>query len=192
MPSGAASWWRGPAHRAARSSKQERRTRFLTRLKNGVSNAEAVSSAVFDAMLRRVGAASVSDLFERHRGVDVTGSVTVTLQETAVPPPSPKALPVAAAILVRGAAIALAKLLVDSRLIRERLEAEGMSRPEERQFRVRHNVLVIWVVQGALFDDDGWPGAGPGDSAAVRRIKRRTLAGQWLAREGIGLAVAPA
>ncbi|MBS0174567.1 MAG: hypothetical protein JSR64_11070 [Nitrospira sp.] len=168
---------------------QERRARFIAKLKAGMSDPNALTAEVFTSLLAHVGASSVSELFGRQRNVNLTGIVRIMIEALPAPPPSPKALPVAVAIIVRSVVTSLTQMLAHSRVMRERLDAEGMSRPEEPRFRILHNVLVAWVVPESIFDDDGWPGALPGDSAGVKRTKRRATAGQWLAREGIGLAV---
>jgi hypothetical protein len=166
---------------------QERRNRLIAKLKAGMSDADALSDAAFDAILRRLGVQNVNELFEEHQGVSLTEVVKVVIEEKPAPPPSPKALPIVAAVLIRDAIASLAKMLVDSRFIRERLEAEGMGRPEMPGFRVRQSVLVVWITADSVFDDDGWPGALAGDAPAVKRVRRRVAAGPWLAREGIGL-----
>jgi hypothetical protein len=65
-------------------------------------------------------------------------------------------------------------------MVREQMEAAAHGRPDDPQLRPLRNVLVVWVVPQTLFQDNDWPGA---DAAA-----RRQAAGDWLAREGIGLA----
>lgn len=170
---------------------QERRSRILVRLRAGMKNGAALTDSVFDSMLAQIGAGSVSEWFDRGRGVNLAGSVTITMEERPAPPPSPRALPVAAAVLVRGSVSPLARLLMESRMVRQCLESNGLARPEEPNFRALQSILVIWVIPESVFDDDSWPGAMPGDAAAAKRAKRRLAAGQWLAKEGIGLAPLP-
>lgn len=171
---------------------QERRNRLIVKLRAGVSDPDVISDVSFDAILNRLGVRTISEWLEEQHGVSLAGTVSVTMSEGIAPQPSPRALPIVAAVLIRSAVSSLAKLLVESRFIRERLESEGMGRPEVPGFRVRQSVLVIWITAESTFDDDGWPGALGGDSDVVKRARRRVAAGQWLAREGIGLATLPA
>jgi hypothetical protein len=99
-----------------------------------------------------------------------------------------RALPIAAALLIRDAALlSVAQLLSDSKAVRERLIPYGLERPPDPTLRLREPLLIVWIVPEALFDDADWPG-GNGGSPAQQRALRRAAAGTWLAREGIGLA----
>jgi hypothetical protein len=158
----------------------ERRARLIAHFKAAVSNPDVVSDAVLDGLLARAGADNVNAFFDRRSRVAAAGAVQVTISEEAPQPPSPKPLPVAAAILVRESAAGLAQLLSDSRMAREQLESSALGRPEDSSLRMLRSLLVIWILPAATFEDADWPGA---DAAA-----RRLAAGQWLAREGIGLA----
>ncbi len=103
----------------------------------------------------------------------------------------PKPLPIGAALLIRDAAgFSVAQLLVDSKTVRERLRSYGLERPFDPELRVREPLLVVWVVPASLFDDADWPGGDTG-TADERRAARRATAGEWLAREGVGLVAIP-
>ncbi len=100
-------------------------------------------------------------------------------------------LPIAAALLIRDATgLSIAQLLADSKTVRERLTPYGVERPPDPTLRLREPVLVVWIVPEALFDDADWPG-GNGGGPAQQRALRRAAAGEWLAREGIGLVATP-
>jgi hypothetical protein len=160
---------------------QERRTRFVNRLKAVLDQPGVLTAAAMDQLLQQMGASSVGDLMQRLRGVGLTGAMQVTFTQPALPPLSPKPLPISAAILIRDSGFSLADLLVDSKIAREQLEPLGLSRPEDPSLRMRQPLLVVWIVPQAVFSDAGWPGA----TVATRRA----AAGDWLAREGIGLVV---
>ena len=102
---------------------------------------------------------------------------------------SPRPLPIAAALLIRDSAeLSVAQLLADSKAVRERLRAYGVERPPDPALRLRHPLVLVWIVPRALFEDADWPGGDAGPPAQ-RAAARRASAGAWLAREGIGLAV---
>jgi hypothetical protein len=158
---------------------QERRQRFVTRLRAAFNQPALLSDARFDDWLRSTGATSVSDLLTNYRGVLHTGAMQVTIDQPAPPPTSPKALPVAAAILVRDQGFVVGQLLMESKLVRQRLDTLGLGRPRDASVKQRESLLVVWVLPATVFNDTDWPGASAGE--------RRAAAGQWLAREGIGL-----
>jgi hypothetical protein len=104
---------------------------------------------------------------------------------------TPRPLPIAAALLIRDAAgLSVAQLLADSKAVRERLTPYGVERSPDPTLRLREPLLIVWIVPEALFDDADWPGGG-GGTASQQRAGRRAAAGEWLAREGIGLVAAP-
>ena len=115
----------------------------------------------------------------------------VRFSAAAAAAPRAIALPVTVWLLVRDADLGLAALLSESRRLRRRLDPAEYAAPRPRDLPQRHPMLVAWLVPGALFDDDDWPGATPGMTPVARRAARRQRAGHWLAREGIGLAVMP-
>jgi hypothetical protein len=120
---------------------------------------------------------------------------TVDAQITFAPPravsTTAKPLPIAAALLIRDAdGLSIAQLLVDSKSVRERLRYYGIERPSDPELQAREPLLVIWLVPQSLFDDADWPGGASG-TPAERRAGRRAAAGEWLAREGVGLVAIP-
>jgi hypothetical protein len=181
-----------PADRAV--LEQERRTRFLDRIRKALDQPDAFSDAVFDDWLKSVGAASVNDLFERFQGSVELGAVKVTFAPPAAVNGTPRPLPIAAAIVVRDAAsFSLAQLLADSKAIVDRLQPLGLERSDDRTLRLRRRLIVVWVVPEGVFDDADWPGGDDGGlSADQRRTRRRVAAGAWLAAEGIGLVTTQA
>jgi len=180
-----------PADRAV--LEQERRTRFLDRIRKALDQPDAFSDAVFDEWLKSVGAGSVNDLFERFEGSVELGAVKVTFAPPAAVDGTPRPLPIAAAIVVRDAAgFSLAQLLADSKAIVDRLQPLGLERSDDRSLRLRRRLIVVWVVPEAVFDDADWPGGDAANlNAGQRRTRRRVAAGAWLAAEGIGLVTTP-
>jgi hypothetical protein len=170
---------------------QERRTRFLDRVRATLHAPTLFTGAALDAWLREVGAESVGDLLTRYRGTVHAGAVQVTFAPPDPVPPSPRALPVAAALLIRDADFSVGDLLAESKTVRARLEGLGLHRPPDPALRPRQPLLTVWVVPGTVFDDADWPGAAAGMTADQARAARRAAAGAWLAREGIGLVATP-
>jgi hypothetical protein len=156
-----------------------RRSRFIARIRARFDQPAAFTDGVLDRWLRTIGAASVSDLMARFRGVVLTGPMRVSFDLPDAGPLTPRPLPVAAALLIRDGGFSVADLLRESKVIREQLDRFGVERPPDPALRVRERLIVVWVVPVSIFDDADWPG---GDPAA-----RRASAGAWLAREGIGL-----
>jgi hypothetical protein len=170
---------------------QERRNRFLVRIRAALDQPSGFTDAVFDTWLQSVGATSVSDLMTRLQGTVQSSAVQVAFSLPDPRPPSPKALPVTAAILIRDAGFPISQLLTESKMLREHLEKQGFERPPDPTFPIRYPILVVWIVPITLFDDDGWPGGNGGMTPDARRDARRSIAGQWLAREGIGIVATP-
>jgi hypothetical protein len=157
-----------------------RRAAFAERMRAALDQPDVFDDDALDAWLARVGAASAGDLLARFAGSVDPGTVTVAFAPPAAVPETPKPLPIVAAVLVRGDGFSLSDLLAESSVARERLVALGAVAPAADGLRQRNAALVIWVVPQATFDDADWPGANAD--------ARRTNAGAWLAREGIGLA----
>lgn len=168
-----------PADPAARET--ERRNRLKQRLKAAVADADVVTDEAIDRLVSRTGASTLNEYFELHKLTGALGAVRVQFVEAPAPQPSPKPLPVAAAILVREGDLPLVQLLGASRAIREHMESAGLGRTADNSVKMRFGLLVVWVLNEAVFQDADWPGA------TVEA--RRQAAGEWLAREGIGLAV---
>jgi hypothetical protein len=98
-----------------------------------------------------------------------------------------------AAVLIRdSSAFSLAQLLDDSKSIRERMLANGLALSTSNGTRPRQRLVVVWVLDGAIFADADWPGATAGQTPDQAQAARRAAASNWLADEGIGLvATAP-
>lgn len=170
---------------------QERRTRFLARIRSALDQPLSFSDELLDKWLFSVGAASVSDLITRLQGTVQSSAVQVTFSPPDSSPPSPKALPITAALLIRDAGFSIANLLMESKMLREQLEKQGLEQSPDPSLPLRHPLLVVWVVPVTAFDDSDWPGGGTGMSPEALRNARRVIAGEWLAREGIGLVATP-
>jgi hypothetical protein len=78
---------------------QERRTRFLARIRSALDQPVSFTDELLDKWLFSVGATSVSDLMTRLQGTVQSGAVQVIFSPPDPTPPSPKALPIAAALL---------------------------------------------------------------------------------------------
>jgi hypothetical protein len=166
---------------------QERRARLLARIRAVLDQPGAFTDESFDRWLKSVGAESVGDLLARYQGTVFGGGVTVTFSPPDPAPPSPRALPIAAAIMIRDAGFSVAQLLMESKMARERLDRMGVERQADPAFRLREPLLIVWVVPVSIFDDADWPGGAQGMNNDQLRTARRAAAGAWLAREGIGL-----
>ena len=166
---------------------QERRPRFLARLRTVLHQPEAFTDAIFDDWLRRVGAASVGDLMTRFHGVVSTGTLRIRYSDPAAPPPSPRELPITAAVLLRDQPIALADIVSQSKLVREHLLEAGVERARAADTSARAPILMVWMVPETVFDDDDWPGGTTG-APAERRLLRRRAAADWLGPQGIAFA----
>jgi hypothetical protein len=171
---------------------QERRLRFVALTRDALDQPEAFSDSLLDAWLQEVGATGVGDLLTRARGVVLPGTVRVAFSPPLDAPPSPVLLPISAAILIRDAGFSVAGLLRESKAVRSLLAPQGVERPHDPILRPRGLPLIVWMIPEGVFDDEDWPGGEPGMNAAALRAARRQAAGQWLLREGIGLAAVPA
>lgn len=171
----------------------ERRTRFLAKIRAALRQPGAFSDEVFDRWLAETGATSVGDLLTHYRGQLLTGAMQLTYSAPAADiPPSPKALPITSAVFVRDAGFSVAQLLADSKLVAAQLADAGVERAPATDAAAKTGVIVTWVVPDTVFDDTDWPGGDAGTTPQQKRALRRAAAGQWLAREGIGLVVTAA
>lgn len=169
---------------------RERRDRFLTRIRTTLHQPDAFTDGIFDDWLRRIGAESVSDLMTRFRGVISTGTLRIRYSDPTAPPPSPRELPITAAVLLRDQPISLAEILSHSKMVREHLREAGVERARDADMNVRAAILVVWMVPETIFDDDDWPGGTTGP-VAEKRLLRRRAAAAWLGPQGIAFAPTP-
>jgi hypothetical protein len=169
----------------------ERRLRLVQRMRATLDQPARFDDVRLESMLHEAGVESVTDLLERFRGTVVPA--TATLEFSAAPPaaPTPVALPVTAAVLVRDVGFSVSELLASTRLVRERLAPLSIERPVDPALHRRNAIVGIWIVPVETFDDADWPGAPAGQNAAQRRAARRAAAADWLAGEGIGLVIPP-
>jgi hypothetical protein len=166
---------------------KERRLRFIARVRAVLHQPEALGDALFDDWLRRLGAVSVGDLMTRFHGVISTGTLRIRYSDPAAPPPSPRELPITAAVFLRDQPIALADIVSHSKLIREHLREAGVERARDADASARAPILMVWMVPETVFDDDDWPGGTTG-TPAERRLLRRRAAAAWLGPQGIAFA----
>ena len=169
---------------------KERRDRFIARIRTALHQPDAFTDAIFDDWLRRVGAESVSDLMTRFHGVISTGTLRIRYSDPTAPPPSPRELPITAAVLLRDQPIALAEILSQSKMVREHLREAGVERARDADASTRAPILMVWMVPETIFDDDDWPGGTTG-TPAEKRLLRRRAAAAWLGPQGIAFAPTP-
>ncbi len=165
----------------------ERRARLLARLRAGFQQPDVLTDAAFDDWLRQFGADSVGDLLARIGDQLTSGALQVQFSAPTGDAPSPRRLPLSAAVLVRDQPLDVAQLLADSKLVRDQLDDLGVKPTPDPDSISRHAVLVVWMVPDITFDDKDWPGGDGASSDLAARESRRQTAGRWLAREGIGL-----
>jgi hypothetical protein len=172
---------------------QQRRAQLLARLKAGFAQPDALSDAIFDAWLTEVGATSVGDLMTRYQGQLGMASLKVQFGPPGAATSAPRRLALSAAILIRDQPISVADLLSDSKIVRDQLDNHGAETAVDDVGAVVQNpIVVVWMVPDATFDDADWPGGEAATTTAQGRQLRRSRAGTWLAREGIGLVPTPA
>jgi hypothetical protein len=168
----------------------ERRDRFLARIRAALHQPDAFTEAIFDDWLQRSGAVSVSDLMTHFRGVISTGTLRIRYSDPAAVPPSPRELPITAALLLRDQPISLVEVVSQSKIVVEQLREAGMERARDADTSARAPILVVWVVPVTMFDDDDWPGGTSGTNAEKRLLRRRAAA-TWLGPQGIVFAPTP-
>jgi hypothetical protein len=136
------------------------------------------------ALVSSAGATSVGNFLQNVQAPDfATAVMSLTFDAPAPVSTQRRPLPVTVALLVRDAPLAVADLLQDTARVRERLAGVGVERPQSNGSRPRAPIVVAWVVPESIFTDGDWPGQD--------ETERRTKAGEWMAREGIGLVPVP-
>jgi hypothetical protein len=160
----------------------------LARADDGAApRVDAVWRGAIAARYRPVGEPVTEFAAEWSAGVPdpdaATAHATVTLAPPAPATAQAQRLPIVVALLVRDGPLAISALLAETKAARRRLAPAGLEQSGDPALRLRHAVVMAWVVPSTVFDDPDWPGA---DAAA-----RRLAAGNWLAREGIGLVAVP-
>jgi hypothetical protein len=156
-----------------------RRTELLAEIRDDLGDPARFEIEDLDALAANTKATTVGELLARD-GVDRFGVLQVDFGEAQPGSDAARPLPIAAALLIRAAPLSVAELVVESKRVRRLLEPAGLGRPKDDRLPLRNPFVVIWVVPASVFDDPDWPGATAG--------ARRAAAGEWLAREGLGLA----
>jgi len=169
-----------------------RRTRLRTRLQATMADPVALTEIALDSLLDNVGVETVGQLLDDRIDVQPLSALNVTFSEPEFAPTSPQVLPVSAAVLIRDDTLSVSELLIESKQLLDVLYHSGLERARDPGWKIRNDFLVIWIIPETVFDDDDWPGGGPGMNATQRREARRMAAGEWLAREGIGLVTTAA
>jgi hypothetical protein len=136
-----------------------------------------------DALIASVGATSVKKFLDLDHTPQHALATHVRFDAPAPVSASATALPIVVALLIRPEPLDVAELVHQSKELRERLKGVGVERPPNGRLRLRNAILVGWIVPSTFFDDSAWPGNN--------NTTRRANAGEWLAREGIGLIAVP-
>jgi hypothetical protein len=168
------------------AERSEARFRLTGLSSDGLPRVDALWRGEITARFRRGGepitAVATQTPDDRTITATVTFDAPAPVSQAALP------LPVAVALIVR-AEPAVAELLREVGIIRERLGSLGVERPPDDRLRPRRPLVIGLIVPETVFDDADWPGATAGMTVAEQRAARRAAAGRWLAREGIGLVV---
>ncbi|HKE86163.1 MAG TPA: hypothetical protein VKB50_20525 [Vicinamibacterales bacterium] len=171
---------------------EERSKRLLERIRAHVDQPAAFTEATLRTWIIHQRAGSVGELLGRGQAGLRVGTIQIGFSPAESGEPTSKSLPLAGLFLIRDAGFSVAQLLMESRLARVGLKPMGLERSPQPPLKSRESLIVIWMVPETVFDDPDWPGGNPGMTPAALRTARRNEAGQWLAREGIGLVAAPA
>lgn len=166
-----------------------RRERVVARLRALFDAPDAADDDLVDRWLAAAHVSSVGDLLAGTGRTVHAEAVQVTFSPPEGGPPIPTTLPLTAALMARDTGFSVTALLADSKAAREQMLTLGLSPPRDATLPRRNDAVPVWIVPVSVFDDDGWPGGAQGMNQAQRRAARRQAAGQWLAREGIGLVV---
>ncbi len=169
-----------------------RRTQLRTRLEAVMADPVALTEPALDNLLDKVGVDTVGELLAGQIDIQPLSALSVTYSAPVFAPTSPQVLPISAAVLIRDDPLSVSELLIESKRLLDVLTHSGLERARDPGWTIRHDFLVIWIIPETVFDDDDWPGSGPGMNATQRREARRLAAGEWLAREGIGLVTTAA
>jgi hypothetical protein len=164
-----------------------RRAALMTELQGSMGHPTVLTDLVLDQWLAEIGVTSVGDLIAGHRGSMVPGVVQIRMSGPPQQPiPTPKALPIVAAVVIRDVNFSVAQLLMESKMLREQLTERGIDVPKASSLPALNPFLVVWAVPIAVFDDAAWPGVG--GNAAALHTDRRHNASLWLGPEGIAIA----
>lgn len=182
----------GPLPTDPLAREARRRTALVAHVATRLSGSAAYAPERADDVVRQwftaTGSETVSDLLQR--GDVAEFAATLTYADPGAGGALPRTLPVSVALLVRPADVSVADLLQESKQLAVQLPELGLGRPPSTEVPARVPVVVAWVLPRSVFDDAGWPGATASD-APTANAQRRTAAGRWLAREGIGLLALP-
>jgi hypothetical protein len=136
------------------------------------------------ALVKSAGASSVGNFLQNAQAPDfATAVMSLAFDRPAAVSAQRRPLAVTVALLVRDAPLDVAGLLQDTTTVKERLAGVGVERPQANGARPRTPIVVAWVVPDSIFTDSDWPGQD--------ETERRTKAGDWMARQGIGLVPVP-
>jgi hypothetical protein len=158
----------------------QRRAQYMNEIEAAMNQPAALTDAVFDSLLQTAGARSVADVMAT-AGNARFAAAQLSFSDPGQPQPSVALVPLSAALMIVDAGFSIADLLMQTKIVRDRLEPLGLDVTVDAAYPLRAPFLVAWIVPAAVFNDSGWPGASP--------ALRIGAAGSWLADEGIGLVV---
>lgn len=157
-----------------------------------VSGADAVwSGTVLLHVATGLGTITAADVTEQPATVDgrpVDIGLEFSAPPAVAPADPPFALPAVVGFLVADASASVLDLLQRTESARRATARYVASAPPAGAPARLHDRLVCWLVPGAAFDDDGWPGGDAGTTAA-RRAARLALAQTWLTTQGISVVL---
>lgn len=150
------------------------------------NNTAAATDQVIDSFLAKSGVQNIATLLEK------PNQVTLSQLQLMISDPIGGAgfkkmeFPVALAVLIRDPSEpqnSLTELVSAARLIQQQLRKAGFEPQIASQAGGQGTAAVVLVVPESWFEDQDWPG--------TNKTERIEKAGDWMAREGIGLAVIP-
>lgn len=164
----------------------ERRSHLIDIIKENSTDPTVVTDSLLDRFLQSHNVASLSDLLEKSSEI-YPANVSVRFTDDQGVPPIAQQYPISGLIVICEDDFSIRDKLVKTKLLRERMQRAGIEKPEVKHLFPKNTLVIIWIVNEEIFDDQHWPGGDTGMSTAARRIARKTSAEKWLAEEGIGL-----
>lgn len=139
-----------------------------------------------------IGDAKVTGIDQHWNGTSSSSyqdTAVLTYTPAAVVGPAAVRFPIMAAVFIVDVNLSLRDLLRQSAQARSRL---ALARPQAppKGLPVTAGPTVVWIVNGLVFDDAAWPGAGAGMTSDQARAARRDRAQTWLATQHIAVAIA--
>ncbi|WP_404385369.1 hypothetical protein [Caenispirillum salinarum] len=182
-----------PPPRDTRALDQARRAALLERLRAAAIDPDAMTEAVIDSWVSKMGADSLSEALSwgQDHGVPLHRIALSFTPIAGSDVARARRFPVAAAVLIRDPVqdgFRLADFLRASHTVLEQMKVQGVEPPEGDEDLPQGRPVVLWLVPEDWFDDGAWPGGEDAARPADARQARITHATSWLAGQGIALA----